>query len=159
MRPKARRLAQHGRPPGWLEESDPTGMILYAIVGPCRLPGVLYRLPCLPNIGLLANPAAEKAAAAAGILVNVHNPSTWAMSRKEGMAWNSRRPMPSLWFGVPKNCFRGGYFARKIVPDKKHRPQLTFSLQTLKTYELYRVFVMLKGLCYQLNNFLRSLNQ
>jgi hypothetical protein len=25
MRPKARGLAQHGRPPGWLEESDPEG--------------------------------------------------------------------------------------------------------------------------------------
>jgi hypothetical protein len=24
MRPKARGLAQHGGPPGWLEESDPT---------------------------------------------------------------------------------------------------------------------------------------
>jgi hypothetical protein len=25
MRPKARVLAQHGGPPGWLEESDPAG--------------------------------------------------------------------------------------------------------------------------------------
>ncbi len=25
MRPKARILAQHGGPPGWLEESDPAG--------------------------------------------------------------------------------------------------------------------------------------
>jgi hypothetical protein len=29
MRPKARRLAQHGGPPGWLEESDPAGVILH----------------------------------------------------------------------------------------------------------------------------------
>ncbi len=28
MRPKARGLAQHGGPPGWLEESDPSGGIL-----------------------------------------------------------------------------------------------------------------------------------
>jgi hypothetical protein len=25
MRPKARGLAQHGGPPGWLEETDPSG--------------------------------------------------------------------------------------------------------------------------------------
>jgi len=25
MRPKARRLVQHGGPPGWFEESDPAG--------------------------------------------------------------------------------------------------------------------------------------
>jgi hypothetical protein len=28
VRPKARWLAQHGGPPGWLEESDPAGVIL-----------------------------------------------------------------------------------------------------------------------------------
>jgi hypothetical protein len=38
MRPKARGLAQHGGPPGWLEESDPAGMILYVVDGPYRLP-------------------------------------------------------------------------------------------------------------------------
>ena len=31
MRPKARGLAQHGGPPGWLEESDSAGVILYVI--------------------------------------------------------------------------------------------------------------------------------
>jgi hypothetical protein len=40
-RPKARGLAQPGGPPGWLEESDPAGVILYVIDGPYRLP-----LPC-----------------------------------------------------------------------------------------------------------------
>ncbi len=29
MRPKARGLAQRGGPPGWLEENDPAGVILY----------------------------------------------------------------------------------------------------------------------------------
>ncbi len=29
--------------------------------------------------------------------VNVHNHPSWATSRKEGMAWYSIRPMPSLW--------------------------------------------------------------
>jgi hypothetical protein len=38
MRPKARGLAQHGGPPGWLEESDPAGFILYVMDGPYRLP-------------------------------------------------------------------------------------------------------------------------
>jgi hypothetical protein len=38
MWPKARELAQHGGPTGWLEESDPAGVILYVIDGPDRLP-------------------------------------------------------------------------------------------------------------------------
>ncbi len=33
MRPKARGLAQHGGPPGWLEESDPAVVILYVMDG------------------------------------------------------------------------------------------------------------------------------
>jgi hypothetical protein len=38
MRPKASRVAQHGGPPGWLEETDPADVILYVMDG-------LYRLP------------------------------------------------------------------------------------------------------------------
>jgi hypothetical protein len=38
MRPKARGLAQHGGPPGSLEESDPAGVILYVMDVPYRLP-------------------------------------------------------------------------------------------------------------------------
>ncbi len=34
MRPKARGLALHGCPPGWLEESDPAGVVLYVTDGP-----------------------------------------------------------------------------------------------------------------------------
>ncbi len=30
MRPMVRGLVQHGNPPGWLEESDPAGVILYS---------------------------------------------------------------------------------------------------------------------------------
>jgi hypothetical protein len=44
MRPKARRLAQHGGPPGWLEESDP-GVILYVMDETYRLP-FPYRTGC-----------------------------------------------------------------------------------------------------------------
>ncbi len=45
MRPNARGLAQHGSPPGWLEESDPAGVILYVVDGPYRLP-LPYRIGC-----------------------------------------------------------------------------------------------------------------
>jgi hypothetical protein len=38
MRPKARGLAQYDSPPGWLEESDPAGVILYMMDGPYHLP-------------------------------------------------------------------------------------------------------------------------
>ncbi len=34
MTPKARGLAQHGGLPGWLEESDPVGVIFYVMDGP-----------------------------------------------------------------------------------------------------------------------------
>jgi hypothetical protein len=38
MGPKARGLVQHDCPPGWLEENDPAGVILYVMDGPYRLP-------------------------------------------------------------------------------------------------------------------------
>jgi hypothetical protein len=38
MGPKARVLAKPDGPPGWLEESDPAGVILYVMDGPYRLP-------------------------------------------------------------------------------------------------------------------------
>jgi hypothetical protein len=38
MSPKARGLARHGGPPSWLEESDPSDVILYLMDGPYRLP-------------------------------------------------------------------------------------------------------------------------
>ncbi len=44
MRPKARELVLHGGPPGWLEESDPAGVILYVTDGPYPPDfSVLYR--------------------------------------------------------------------------------------------------------------------
>ncbi len=56
MRPKARGLAQHGGPPGWLEESDPAGVILYLMDGPYPPDfSVPYRLPLqeLPSCELI----------------------------------------------------------------------------------------------------------
>ncbi len=91
MRPKARGLAQHGGPPGWLEESDPAVVILYVMDGPYRLP---FRTVPVALIG-----AAQLRAD--GIftcyyIVTVHNHSSLSTSHKEGMAWYSSRPMPSL---------------------------------------------------------------
>jgi hypothetical protein len=37
MRPKARELVQHGGLPGWLEESDPAGVIFYVMDGTYHL--------------------------------------------------------------------------------------------------------------------------
>ncbi len=34
MKPKDRGQTQHDGPPGWLEESDPAGVILYVMDGP-----------------------------------------------------------------------------------------------------------------------------
>jgi hypothetical protein len=41
----SRVLAQHGDQPGWLEENDPAGVILYMVDGPYRLP-FPYRTGC-----------------------------------------------------------------------------------------------------------------
>jgi hypothetical protein len=55
MRPKARGLGQHGGPPGWLEESDPAGVILDVMDGPWGAFFVPYRLPYqeLPSCELM----------------------------------------------------------------------------------------------------------
>jgi hypothetical protein len=52
MRAKTRGLAQHGGPPGWLEESDPAGVFLYMMDGPYR-PPFPYRTGC-PDFRCLA---------------------------------------------------------------------------------------------------------
>ncbi len=54
MRLKTRGLAQHGGPPGWLEESDPEGVILYMMEGPYRLP-FPYRSGCPDRSWLAAS--------------------------------------------------------------------------------------------------------
>ncbi len=99
MRPKARGLAHHGGPSGWLEESDPARVILYLMNGPYRphFPYLTARLSVpyrLPWQELLSCDLMEFTAA---VIVNVRNHPSWATSRKQGMAWYSSRPMPSLW--------------------------------------------------------------
>ncbi len=87
MRPKAKRLAQHGGPPGWLEESYPAGVILYVMDGPYRLP-FPHRTGC-PDRSF---PAASNHAIMEfpDVQYTLHNHSSWATSRKEGMAWYSQ---------------------------------------------------------------------
>ncbi len=95
VRPKARGLAQHGGPPGWLEESNPSGVILYVMDG-------LYA--CLFRTVPVAQPGAAQLQAdgisSCRYIVNVHHYPSWATThaRKASMAWYSCRPMPSLWF-------------------------------------------------------------
>jgi hypothetical protein len=49
MWPKARGLVQHSSSPGWLEDSDPAGVILYVMEGPYRLP--FPYCTCCPDRG------------------------------------------------------------------------------------------------------------
>jgi hypothetical protein len=51
-----RGLTQHGGQPGWLEESDPAGVILNVMNGPYRLP-FPYRTGC-PGCEMMEFPAA-----------------------------------------------------------------------------------------------------
>jgi hypothetical protein len=92
MRPKARGLAHHGDPPGWLEESDPAGVICTWWTG-CTACLFLYRTGCPDR----SCPAASWWNSSCCYVVNVHNNPPWATSRKDGIAWYSSIPMPSLW--------------------------------------------------------------
>jgi hypothetical protein len=63
MRPKARGMTQHGGLPGWLEKSDPAGVISLVMDGQYRL-SFLYSIGCpdrscpLPSCELMEFPAA-----------------------------------------------------------------------------------------------------
>jgi hypothetical protein len=57
MRPKDRGMAQYGGTPGWLEESDLAGLILYVMDGPYRL-SFPYHTSC-PEELLMKFPAAN----------------------------------------------------------------------------------------------------
>jgi hypothetical protein len=68
LRSKARGLAQHGSPPGWLKESDPAGVILYVMDGP-------YRLHFSYHTGSLTGAAQLRANGISRCcyIINVHN--------------------------------------------------------------------------------------
>ncbi len=93
IRPKARGLAQHGVPPGWLEESDPTGVILYVMDGPHRL-SFSYRKGCPDR----SCPAASCWNFQLMLYSKCTQPSVVSYARK---AWPGTlvepMPMPSLW--------------------------------------------------------------
>jgi hypothetical protein len=78
-RPKARGLAQHGGPPGWLEDSDPGGVILNVMEWPYRLT-FPYRTGCPDRC-----PAASWWNFQLVLFSKCTQPS-WAMSRKKGLA-------------------------------------------------------------------------
>ncbi len=59
MRPKARRLAQHGGPPGWVEESDPAWMNFYVIDDPCRLNFLNHQRLCRKYIFIIYKPSTK----------------------------------------------------------------------------------------------------
>ncbi len=80
MRPKARGLAQHGGPPGWVEESDLAGLILSVMDGPNRPP---YRTVPVALTGA-AQLRAEGISSCCCMVKNVHNHPV-----KEDMAWYS----------------------------------------------------------------------
>ncbi len=80
MRPKASGLAQHGGPPGWLEESDPAGVISYVMDGTYRLP-FPYRTGCQTGAAQLRSDGISSCC----YIENVQNHPSWAISRKEGM--------------------------------------------------------------------------
>ncbi len=88
MRPKAREMTQHGGPPGWLEESNPSRWAL-CCDGRSMPPSLTDPTAC-PGLELLSCKLLEHPAAAADVpALNVHKTSSWALSRKEGMGQNS----------------------------------------------------------------------
>jgi hypothetical protein len=77
MRPKARWLAQHGGgPPGWMEDSDQAGCDF--VHDGWSMPPALTDHTAGPGLGLLSceRLAIPAAAAAAGLLLNVHKQPT-----------------------------------------------------------------------------------
>ncbi len=88
MRPNARKLAQHGGPPSYLEESEPAEWDCVVMDGP-KPPSLTDRTACtgleLLSCELLANPAAV----ADVLVLNLQKTPSWALSRKEGMGQNS----------------------------------------------------------------------
>ncbi len=72
MRPKTRGLAQHGSPPGWLEESDAAWCDFVHDERP--MPPTMMDHTACPGLGLLSceHLAIPSSAAAAGLLLNAH---------------------------------------------------------------------------------------
>jgi hypothetical protein len=101
MRPKA----TEGWPntaarPGWPEESDPAGVILYVMDGPYRLP-FPYSTGCPDR----SCPAASWWNFQLSLYSKYTQPSVMSyVTQGRHGPWYSSRPMPSLW---PSPCFGG----------------------------------------------------
>jgi hypothetical protein len=150
MRPNARWLAQNGGPPGWLEESDPAGVILYVMDGPRRLP-FQYRTSgpdrsclaaCWWNFQLLLY-----------TVVNEINHPSWATSRKEGKAWCSGRTILFslhliLYKSTLADLWKSIFILAAAVHNNCHTviPVYAFTCVKVWTAELIVVWVT-KGLC------------
>ncbi len=98
--PKARGLVRHGGPPGWMEESDPAGVILYMMYGSYRPPSPYTNPVALTGAAQLLSDEISSCC----YIINVHNHPSWATSRKEVMAWYSRIP-PRLLSGGEWICW------------------------------------------------------
>ncbi len=73
MRPKTRGLAQHGSPPGWLEESDPWHAGSDFVPEGRSIPPTLMDHGACPDLGLLScEHLAISASSVAGLLLNAH---------------------------------------------------------------------------------------
>ena len=99
MRPKARGLAQHGGPPGWLEESDQTGVNSYVMDGPS-----VSLFNTVPVALTGASQLRADAISSCCFKAEVHNHPSWASSRKEGMAWHSSIVDRCLLSGKSSGC-------------------------------------------------------
>ncbi len=93
---KARGLAQHGGPSGWLQESDQTNVFRHVMDGPHRLP-FPYRTGCPDRSCTAASWWNFQLLLYCKCTVNNH--PSWATSRKEGMACNTTVVDPCLLSG------------------------------------------------------------
>jgi len=124
MRTKARGLAQHGGPFGWLEES--TRQVWFFTWWPGRT-------ACLFRTVMVADGTTSCC-----YVVNVHNNPTWATSRKEGMVGFSSRQMTSLWIGlkIQSQSTEGTRNLTKLKQSWKRRTlQFSFCINQKKSCE------------------------
>ncbi len=138
MRPMARGLVQHGGRPGWLEESNPAGVILYVMDGPYRLP-FPYRTGC---------PARSCPSAADGISSCCYTVNVQTNIRHE--LPHARKAWPGI---LVDPCLLSGYsslqrscapFAVCVQGDEKrtagHGPRAMYSSGARIAWTLYAFF-------------------
>ncbi len=109
MRPKTRWLAQHGGPPGWLEKSDPAGVIL-------------HRLP-FPYLGVSLTEVAQlQTDGISGYCYIVNDYTTIRHELRHArkvypMSWDSRKQSLSAEWKKNQCCGSGSGRIGLILPD------------------------------------------